>query len=942
MRAKLLIILLLLASTIESIAQPVETVLPGTIIKSFYSNNESFGPFDIGFNFTFYGNVYSQFFVSSNGLVMFGSGSTDNSEDPIPTSGTPNNLIAAFWDDLTISNSGKLLYTTIGAAPNRKLIIQGTNMGFYPSPIFMGTFLVILYEGSNKIQVQYRIIIDSSAPRSYGESATIGIENSDGTEGVQYSWHGSSLISTGQAISYTPAGSTYTVNSDELYDPIVLTSNITLPEPGIPILTSPPHDAIIGTEYDFSWTASDYAASYTLLISQSSDLGGAVSHDVGLDLSYHVTGLSPDQTYYWGVFATNATGTTWCEIKRFTTSANPPLAAVPHTLWVEQNQDKIIKLNYTGGDAGAKTATIRSLPANGQLFQYSSGVRGTLISTVPTLVTDPDRNVIYAANGAFGNNAGNFDFLVSDGTGSSPEALVTVNVSPPGIPSLLYVAKNSAIELQFDRLMANPSGNEPNFVVTVNSNPVAVTALSFKTGDPYTIIATLATPLSGTETVSITYNAGDVASAQGGWLASFSDLPVTLLAQTITFTTNLNKKYTDPPFALAASSNSGLSFTYSSSNASIATIVASGLTIRGVGTSDITARQAGNATWAPARLVRTLTVVKGDQVITFGALSPKTYGDGDFTVSATTTSGLAIAFSGDNNQVATVTGTNVHITGGGSLNITASQSGNALWNPASVQQPLTVAKASLTVTAEDKTIPYNTAAPTFTYTYSGFLFSDNASVIDQQPTGQTTYTIGSAGGTYPITLSGGSDNSYDFNYVAGTLTVTKSDQTITFTGLPERLLLNEPLELSATSTSGLTVLFESTTPTIATVTGTALTGIQKGTATIRAYNNGDANYNAAEATATVEIYNSHVNIMNLFTPNNDGINDYWELPDMPEWGVCNVKVYDRRGKLVYDNKNYDNLWDGMSNGTPVPEGAYYYIINTENNGVVKGTVNILR
>ena len=112
---------------------------------------------------------------------------------------------------------------------------------------------------------------------------------------------------------------------------------------------------------------------------------------------------------------------------------------------------------------------------------------------------------------------------------------------------------------------------------------------------------------------------------------------------------------------------------------------------------------------------------------------------------------------------------------------------------------------------------------------------------------------------------------------------------------------------------------------------------------IRAYHPGDQNYNASEVFASTEVYSStHKDIMHLFTPNNDGFNDYWELPDLAEWGKCDVRVFTRTGKLVYANKNYNNDWDGTSNGNPVPEGAYYFVIKTEKAGDVKGTVNIVR
>ncbi len=183
-------------------AQPPETIYPGTVVYEGYYDDRSWGPLNIGFNFTFYGNTYNRFYVTSNGLVIFGSGSNDYTEDPIPSTSSPNNFIAAFWDDIVINPSGKILYTTIGASPNRKCIIQWTNMGFYASTVLMGTFSVILYEGSNNIQIQYRSIIDNTSARSHGSSASIGIENSNGTSGIQYAYHNSTAISSEQAILF--------------------------------------------------------------------------------------------------------------------------------------------------------------------------------------------------------------------------------------------------------------------------------------------------------------------------------------------------------------------------------------------------------------------------------------------------------------------------------------------------------------------------------------------------------------------------------------------------------------------------------------------------------------------------------------------------------------------------------------------------------------------
>jgi xyloglucan-specific exo-beta-1,4-glucanase len=63
---------------------------------------------------------------------------------------------------------------------------------------------------------------------------------------------------------------------------------------------------------------------------------------------------------------------------------------------------------------------------------------------------------------------------------------------------------------------------------------------------------------------------------------------------------------------------------------------------------------------------------------------------------------------------------------------------------------------------------------------------------------------------------------------------------------------------------------------------------------------------------------------------------------MASYGNCDVRVFNRWGKEVFASKNYNNLWDGTSNGSPLPDGAYYFVIKTQNAGTISGTVNIVR
>jgi len=264
MKLRYSIIIVLLFFSLGITAQPPETIHLGTAAKIGYSEDELFGPFEIGFSYKHFNNPYTQFYVTSNGLVLFTSVPfSPNPLDPsnylncsgtavdIPNSALPNNFIAPFWDDLVIDSYGNILYTTIGAAPNRKLIIQFKNMGFSPYPATMGTFSVILYETSNIIQVQYRLIVLSYSGKAHGGSATVGLENAAGNAGVKYAYHNPSAVNSNQAISFTPvAGPSYTINSNAVYDGVYLTTNLSQPEPSIPNLITPPSDAIMGTEMD--------------------------------------------------------------------------------------------------------------------------------------------------------------------------------------------------------------------------------------------------------------------------------------------------------------------------------------------------------------------------------------------------------------------------------------------------------------------------------------------------------------------------------------------------------------------------------------------------------------------------------------------------------------------------------------------------------------------
>ena len=82
---------------------------------------------------------------------------------------------------------------------------------------------------------------------------------------------------------------------------------------------------------------------------------------------------------------------------------------------------------------------------------------------------------------------------------------------------------------------------------------------------------------------------------------------------------------------------------------------------------------------------------------------------------------------------------------------------------------------------------------------------------------------------------------------------------------------------------------------------------------------------------------------NTFTPNGDGINDTWEIKGLIAYTQATVDIFNRYGIKLYHSVGYAKPWDGTYNGSPLPSGAYFYIIDTKvNNQVLSGSVDIIR
>ena len=340
--------------------------------------------------------------------------------------------------------------------------------------------------------------------------------------------------------------------------------------------------------------------------------------------------------------------------------------------------------------------------------------------------------------------------------------------------------------------------------------------------------------------------------------------------QTITFAALTAKTYGNAQFNLTATTDRSLTVSFASSNTAVCTISGVAVTIAGAGACDITASQAGNATTlAAADVVRTLTVNKSAQTITFTG-SPKQLGSGDFTLAATTTSGLAISYASTTTSVCTVSGSTVTPLSLGTCTITASQAGDNNYNSAtSVNASFTV--ESLPVQTTSVAIPaadhyrFGTTitATAGTWTGTAPLNYSRAWWRCTAPNATCTAITGATSLTYTpvaadigfylalaetVTNATSQGTNLRVTTVVTASAVEKQTQTLTFTRPNDGTFGDADQTLIASTDRSLTVSLFTTTSSVCSVNGTTLHFLKSGSCQVWATQAGNSTTEAASQT----------------------------------------------------------------------------------------------
>ena len=167
------------------------------------------GPFPIGFSFSFFGEIYNQFYIGSNGWISFlpnpnAAGTRQAFAVPNAADYNPKACILGPFQDLNplLAGSPYIFYLTVGDTLQRKLVVMWCQTPMYSCLDSVVTFQIILNEGTNTIENH---ILSKPSCDWLANLATLGVQNSTGYIGYAVPGrNGTSWSAAMEGWKYTP------------------------------------------------------------------------------------------------------------------------------------------------------------------------------------------------------------------------------------------------------------------------------------------------------------------------------------------------------------------------------------------------------------------------------------------------------------------------------------------------------------------------------------------------------------------------------------------------------------------------------------------------------------------------------------------------------------------------------------------------------------------
>ncbi|HUF11879.1 MAG TPA: Ig-like domain-containing protein [Longimicrobiales bacterium] len=170
--------------------------------------------------FEFFGVLYPHVNVASNGLTsMAGAGGASDNyiNETIPTAADPNALLALFWDDLDPSVAGDVYYSSdaVSTAIEYRGVSFWGGVGFGRGSVtvemrlFTGEDAVLALLPGDIVFIFHTLSHPDDASRALGSSATVGVENADGTAGTLISYNATQVVTNGRHLVLRYNGTSY-------------------------------------------------------------------------------------------------------------------------------------------------------------------------------------------------------------------------------------------------------------------------------------------------------------------------------------------------------------------------------------------------------------------------------------------------------------------------------------------------------------------------------------------------------------------------------------------------------------------------------------------------------------------------------------------------------------------------------------------------------------
>jgi endonuclease/exonuclease/phosphatase family metal-dependent hydrolase len=556
----------------------------------------------------------------------------------------------------------------------------------------------------------------------------------------------------------------------------------------------------------------------------------------------------------------------------------------------------------SGGDVWDYVSSLSSItPNDGSLFWGMSDVTGNC-GTSPETYALPNLDV-----SGYNTITLSFDYFTEKNWDAGDELFYEIFLDDVGQGSVQFVTGGDGTTDQTDAWVT------VNESIPDGTNDVRITFTATQNGGDYgglDFVRVVGTPDGPALTTSVasltgyTYEFGSGPSTSQSFDLSGSLLDGTQV--TVSAGTNYEVSLDNSSF-----SNS-VNVSYTAPDLSATTIyvrLKSGLAVNTYNSVLVTCSDNGTAT--DVTVSNDGEVTCQPQTITFNALANKTYGDADFGLTATASSGLSVSYLSSNASVATISGSTVTIVGAGTTTITASQAGNSSYCAATdVDQTLTIDPKALTVTsadANDKTYD-GTNAAVVVGTLSGIVGADDVSLV-----GTGTFASVNAGTgisvTSTSTLAGTDAGNYTLTQPTGlSADIIKATQTITFGALADVTTATADYDPGATSSVGLSITYTSDDPSVATIVGGNIHVVGVGTCNITASQPGDANAFAATPVVqslTVNLASSTADdiiISELCDPQNEyGTDRYVEIYNPTSTSIdltnCELEIWVNGGYL---------------------------------------------